>query len=170
MNEFINVNNLYKFPAEPILFENDQKSRLNNVNGPLTACYNTLLYHNTKMAFGLPSDFLNMENLVLNSSLIKLRHIFYTSLQGSHKDIYQANPELYLEDNRLLYRLQEFSMREFPDELYRYGKKRSNVFSRFSFGINLSKRHRSHNFDARKPCFFVWKNDVFLLEKQRLIL
>lgn len=95
------------------------------------------------MVFGEPLDLLNLENLALNLTLEELKNMFFQTLHGLNKLLYEDNPELFLEDVRLMERIRYYAMEKFADPLYTLTKNRIHAISRLNFRVNMSKRMQS---------------------------
>lgn len=118
LKKFISVDSLHKVAHEALMFENDQRARVNLVQGPMTTAYNSLLLPYNKTLFGRPPQFLLMEHLALTMSVEHLRHIFLASLKGVSERLNRDASQLLTERRLLLEAVREWAMKEFPRELY----------------------------------------------------
>jgi hypothetical protein len=118
LKQFITTDALHKLPDEQIIFENDQRARINIVNDAMTSAYNALLFPYNKTLFAKPPNLLLMEHLALTLSVDHLRHILLASMKELSESLASDPSQLMTEKRLLMVALRDWAMKQFGKELY----------------------------------------------------
>lgn len=152
VEQMVHIDKLLKYPAEQILFTNDEKTRTNIVDSELTSAYNILLAKGCKSVFAKPLDLLNLEFLALTVPLERLWQIYLQTMKELSEEMARENGEVKLDRNQLKRQLVQSAMERFPKELYRQDYKSLHVLHGRDSRYELQQREKRRGSYTRVSC------------------